>query len=261
MPMNLIAIYNLPEEREALGEPLAKALGKTLYEANTRLRAPGPGPLVVAVFNEFQKANELKDRLDAAGFDAIKVSDDEVVPIQSRLSVKKISVHENGINAETREGNAVEIPYAGVRIILHAMGSQRSTTTETIKETKIDVGKAVMTGGLSFRKTTEHTIEHTEETREPFVIVLAPGKPALEFREAGLDYGFLGAELQPSRGANFSALITMLRQRCAGATYDNRLLQKPEQLKLLGPVLAAETYLDTALTVLAKVMWVTQANV
>jgi hypothetical protein len=254
--MNIVAIHNIPAEREALGAPLATALGKTLYEANARLRAPGPGPLVVSLLDTAEAASGLKAKLKASGFSPVTVSDEEIRPIGARLSVTRLTFDDNGMKAETREGKIVEIAYSGVRLILHAMGAQSVTTTENIKETKIDVGKAVITGGLSFRKTTKRTVEQTSEEREPFVIVLAPGSPVLGLSEGGLKYDFLGDARQPSRAANFRMLVDVLRQRCPGAKFDDRLLQKPEQIKLLGPVLSPDVHLDAALTILAKALWI-----
>ena len=52
--MNAVAIHSLTDDKEALGGKLAEALGVTPYEALSRLRIPGNGPLVVAVFADVE---------------------------------------------------------------------------------------------------------------------------------------------------------------------------------------------------------------
>ena len=51
-PMNVIAIHSLKIDRESLSSVLAAVVGLTDYTALSRLRAPGHGPVIVAVFTE-----------------------------------------------------------------------------------------------------------------------------------------------------------------------------------------------------------------
>ena len=54
-----------------------------------------------------------------------------------------------------------------------------------------------------------------------------------------------------TRELNFAYLISELRRFCPGAKYDDRLLNRVGQVRLLGPTLNPETNLDLAIDILA----------
>jgi hypothetical protein len=58
--------------------------------------------------------------------------------------------------------------------------------------------------------------------------------------------------MKPSGEMNFNYLVAELRQRCPSAFYDDRLLRRAEQVKLLGPLLNPDNHLDLAVEILAK---------
>ncbi|OGW33009.1 MAG: hypothetical protein A2X59_09340 [Nitrospirae bacterium GWC2_42_7] len=57
-----------------------------------------------------------------------------------------------------------------------------------------------------------------------------------------------------SRKENFAYLVSEFRRLCPGAKYDERLLTRPTQVGILGPVLNPEKNLSTATALLAKVL-------
>jgi hypothetical protein len=65
-------------------------------------------------------------------------------------------------------------------------------------------------------------------------------------------YDGLGAKMNPSREMNFNALVAELRLRCPAAFYDDRLLNRAGQPRLLGPLLRPEANLDLAVEILAR---------
>ena len=72
--------------------------------------------------------------------------------------------------------------------------------------------------------------------------VYAEGSLPLVFREGALDYSSRPA-LQPSRTANFTALLADIRSRSFQARFDDRLTTRAGQVQLLGPLArCAEIY-------------------
>ncbi len=66
--MHVVAIHSINKDKETLADSLAKVLKVTIYEALMRLRAPGNGPLIVAVLAEKERAEQLVQQLHSAGF-------------------------------------------------------------------------------------------------------------------------------------------------------------------------------------------------
>ncbi len=253
--MYVLAIYDLPEDRETLGAPLAEALGKTLYEANARLRSPGSGPFIVGVFEGPDAAKEMRDKLRAAGFQVTAVSHDDVAKEGETFLASDFSFEEQEIHVASKQGESLDVPYGSVYMLLHGVGtSSFSSSTDTVTEKKFSVGRAVMTSGLSTTKKVSTTVKSTQEVREPFIRVYAEGIPVLVFRESGLRFEGLGDELQPTRIANFNLVVSRLQEKCPQADFDNRLLHKPEQIALLGPVLSSEDQLIIGISLLKKVI-------
>jgi hypothetical protein len=98
--------------------------------------------------------------------------------------------------------------------------------------------RALMSGGLVIRKaTTREVVERTElRERVLYVFRRSGGTPWL-LHETGTNYSTLGPALRPSQHENFQTTVAMLRERAAGATYDERLAARrnfPERATLTG---------------------------
>ena len=131
---------------------------------------------------------------------------------------------------------------------------KQETSTETTKERKFDIGKAVLTGGLVISKTVKATEQKITEEREGFLFVYAKGVLPLVFREGALDYSSLGPALQLSRTANFTALLAEIRSRSSQARFDDRLTTRAGQVQLLGPSLDVQRYIGVAIELLVRVL-------
>jgi hypothetical protein len=249
MPMHLVAVYKLPEYSEALAKALAGALGKTVYEAAMRLRASKDGPLVVAVCGERAQADELRGKLQEAGFHVIILAEDEV---EARFVVRRPAFGEQGLRVESRQEQGTVVPYGSLRLILRATGITTSTETETETERKLSLGQAVLTSGLKVTKTEKTTREKTVEKRESFFHLYTGSPPVFVFPESDLLFDSLGPALQPTRAANFAFVIAELRRRHPGLPYDDRLMNRLAQVQLLGPQLSPELHLPLALSLLAR---------
>ena len=76
----------------------------------------------------------------------------------------------------------------------------------------------------------------------------------MALRESALTYESFGPRRQPTRAANFAALLAELRRRCTAAVFDERLLTRAGQARVLGPALPPDEHLDVAVTLLERVL-------
>jgi hypothetical protein len=255
--MNVVAIHSLAEDKQSLGGKLAAALGVTAFEALSRLRIPGNGPLVVAVFAEPEPAGRLVEKLRAAGFHPTLLTADEISTEAGLPLVRRFRLDGETLHVDTLQGGSIDIAYRGIRLVLRGTRVVRSTSTETVKNRSFNLSRAVLSSGLMLTKTTKTLRETTNETREGFfALYAADGKTAMVFNERGLVYDSLGSARQPASSANLVYLVGELRRRCEDAVCDERLLTRAGQAALLGPLLSPEAHLSVATCLLAKVLLV-----
>jgi hypothetical protein len=252
--MHVVAVYNIGEDREQLAKALSSALGKTVLEARARLNAPGTGPFVVGVFGEETGAAGLAGRLRAGGFHAAVLGEDDIARETGAWEVRRFDLNERELSVGSSNGESRADAYPGIDLILRGTGITSSTTTETTKQRTFSLSRAVLSSGLSVTKTTKTVRDVTSQEREGFFILYSRDEPPLAFRENRLLYDSLGPARQPSRSANFSLLLAELRSRCPAVRYDERLLSRPGQAALLGPLLDPEAHLVVATALLAKVL-------
>jgi hypothetical protein len=252
--MHVIAIHSMNTDKETLAGSLSAVLKVTLYEALTRLRAPGNGPLIVAVLAEKERAEQLSEQLRSAGFKSLVLTADEIDTATCAWIVRRFGLGKSELHVETEKGGNLDIPLQHIDLILPGIRIARDTTTETVKERSLDLGRAVLTGGMMLTKTTKTTREVTIEARERFINLYAGDAPIIVLRENVLDYNSLGSALKPARSSNFTYLLTELRRCCPGVRYDERLLNRAAQAALLGPLLNPEEHLVVATALLAKLL-------
>ena len=252
--MYFLAIHNLPEDRAAFAPALASALGITPYEAGVSLRVSGSGHLVIATFGERSAAGEAIRKLEASGLTTVMVSDEDIAGAQKEFPVRTFRFNDRTLHAESRQQETLALDYQAIFLIIRGTGIKQETSTETTKERKFDIGKAVLSGGLIMSKTVKTTEQKITEEREGFLFVYAEGVQPLVFREGALDYSSLGPALQPSRTANFTALLAEIRRRSPQARFDDRLTTMAAQVQLLGPSLDVQKYLGVAIKLLVSVL-------
>lgn len=250
--MQVTAIFQLKDDKEKMVGRLAAAMGVTQYEALSRLRVPGNGPVIVNVSAELEPAVTLAKRLEAEGFHALVLTAAEIQAEKGRLIVKRFELGEWELRIETTRKEQLTIAYSAVKVLLCGTALSHNIAVETLKESKFSLSRAVLSGGLVMKKTTKTTREIVTEERERFLNLYSSGNSAVAFCENYLAYDSLGSALKPSRNANFGYLIMELRRLCPEASYDDRLLNKASQSALLGARLDPERHLDVATALLAK---------
>ncbi len=252
--MHVAAIYNLPDAKDELANALAEALGATLYEARSRLRTPGKGPLVVSVNAERNVVEDIVKKLKSRGLDAIALCQDEIETVPNHFTVRKFILDKEGISVESRDGRRLAVDYSSIDLILRGTCIEVKSETRSVKERKFSLGRAVLSGGIIITKSKKSTHQAETEDREGFFNLYSANGLTLEFREKSLVYESLSPALKPSGAENFAYLISELRRRQPVAVFDDRLLRRAEQALLLGPLLSPEKHLDVAIMLLAKTL-------
>lgn len=229
-------------------QTLAGILGVTAYDVRQRL--VGDGPVVVASFAEDSSAEGLVGKLEQAGFASFSV-DSETVAEQPTFVVKRFVLGEQGIKLEDNRGRKGSILFRNIRFLLPASSIAGQTEVKTVSERKFSMGKTLMAGGVPMTKKVKRQEVVSNEERER-VLYLGTAKSRLLFPQNGMSYDGLGDDLKPSREMNFNFLVAELRRRCGKANYDERLLNRANQARVLGPLLPPETNLDLAVEILAR---------
>ncbi len=249
----VLAIYNLRGNEALLARELAAVLGRTVYEASSRVRAPGGGPSVIARYADPRAARDAAALLRTRGFDTLLLGEEELEDDARRFVVRgfelraeEVTVESNGARLAVRYQD-VELLLRGIRIVQHEVAVGPPTR-------KLSLVRAALSGGLVLTKSVRPPRRPPVEEREGFLNLYVRGTPPLAWREDKLLYRSLGKALLPSRHANFAQVVAELRRRCPGAAYDERLATRAGQAQLLGPTLSSEEHLDVAISVLAAAM-------
>jgi hypothetical protein len=252
--MYVVAVHSIKKDKELLAGALASVLGATIYEALSRLRAPGDGPLIVAFFAEKDRAVQLVEGLQSTGFKASVLTPAEIKTESRALIVRRFSLGERELGATTVKGDSLSILYQNIDLILRGTVIVCEVKTETVKNRSLSPGRTVLTGGMMNTKPSRSVRDIITEERQGFINIYASDSPTLVFRENTLVYDSLGPALRPSRTANFTHLTAEQRMRCPHALFDERLLSRAGQTALLGPSLNPEDYLVVATALLSTVI-------
>jgi len=248
----VLAIHFAPGAGEALAEPLAEALGCTLYEARARVGDPQGGPAIVAHYGEIEPAWACAGRLRANGLAPILITPEDVESNAVRFQVRSFTLGGQTLTVVSRRGETAEVPYRELDLFLRGTRLEERTEVKTTEQRKFSAGRAILSGGLMLTKKTRTVEQVTTEDRDDFVQLYGDGRPPLVFHASGLNYQSLGTALQPSVAANFAQLIARLRQGAPQARYDERLANRAGRARILGPL--KDRHLDVAVSLLARVL-------
>lgn len=248
--MFIVAIYSWREETAEMAQALAGALGIMAFEARQRLI--GGGPAVVASFAEQQQARELADKINRIGIKTLIV---DAAPVRLRdcfVSVHRFEFAERGLQIETGSGQQEIRPYAEMELLLTGTSVVGYSETKTVVEKKFSLGKTLLSGGIPMTKKVERQEEVSSEGSEQLLYLYGHDRPAAFFSLNSLNYDGFGKEMKLSRTLNFAQLISQLRLHATGAVFDDRLLSRISQTRLLGSVQGRAASLDLAAEILAR---------
>ena len=248
--MFVVVIYGWQEETPELVQNLAGALGIMAFEVRQRLI--GGGPSVVASFADHQQAKELTEKVSRDGIKTLIVDATGVRMRSGFFVVRRFEFDGHALKIETHNCDQETIPYAEIELLLTGTSVVGSNETKTVVEKKFSLGKTILSGGIPMTKKVERQEEVSSEESEQILYLYAHGRPTTIFALNGMSYDGFGAEMKLSRKLNFSHLISQLRLHASGAAFDDRLLNKVSQVRLLGPAQGREASLDLAAEILAR---------
>jgi hypothetical protein len=230
----VVAIAELNGAIEAETGPLASDLGITAYETRLLL-APGTPALVLTTVDK-EQAIDLVARLRARGHVAIAFDASAVVASRAMTSMRRFRLHAESISLDDQPNE--QLPYESVVALVAAVHRQRTQNEGEVRERKLSVGRAVMSGGLVMTRTVKHDTRSVTEGREPVLYLFrrGAGTPWI-LRERGTSWVGLGRPVVPLAADNFRSAVGALRERMPRAAYDDRLVTRrsaPERMLVVG---------------------------
>ena len=255
--MFVVAIYGWREETPEMVLALAGALGIMEFEARQRLI--GGGPSVVASFADQQQAKGLAEKMSRVGIKALIVDATAVRLRGCFLIVRRFKFDDHVLKFEAHNGQQETLPYAEMELFLTGTSVVGFSETKTIVEKKFSMGKTLLAGGIPMTKKVERQEEVFSEESEQILYLYAHDRPTTVFSLNGMNYDGFGAEMKLSRKLNFSQLLNQLRMHAFGAAFDDRLLNRSSQVRLLGSAQGQEASLDLAAEILAQCLLASNA--
>jgi hypothetical protein len=242
----LIAVVRAPVDGEARAAA-ARATGLALADVNRRLAGVLPRVLTATV--DPGQAEAIASALERAGF-APLVFDPALAPgDDQRLLPRQLQLEPGGFSAIDDRGVAHACPAAAIGLCQRGIRSSRTSVKVKTSERRLDVGRAVLSGGLLLTRKVEKTEVKTTGGDEGFVLVQrSDGAPDVMLYERRLDYRFLGAEMRPASHGNLELLWRRLQQLAPPGATDDRV-SRPGFVSGL-PATAADP-LDLALHLVA----------
>jgi len=247
--MYIVIIHHWREVTPELAQKLATVLRVTAFDARQRL--VGKGPVVVASFADPGLAESLLMALNQSGFQAF-VLNAALCTEKPNFVVQHFVLEEDALRVADAGGDKGAITYSRIKLLLPALSMSGCTETNTVTERKFSMDKTLMAGGLPMTKKIQHKQVVSAEEREKVLYLCIGERARVVCPQNGMVYNGLGQNMRPSGEMNFNYLVAELRQRCPSAFYDDRLLRRAEQVKLLGPSLNPDNHLDLAVEILAK---------
>lgn len=249
--MFIVVIHGWQDATTELAQTLGTALGVTAYEARQRLICGEPA--VVACVGDSQHALTLAARITERGLSAFALDTAAGLSRAEAFPVRRFVLAGNqAIQIETAQGKGLEIPFEEVDLLVHASRISSRTEVEETTDRKFSLGRAALSGGLLVTKKVSRLEEKMTQDREEVLYLYAGKGPQVVFAKDGVRFEGLGPALRPTKAMNFAYLVTELRSSSQEAVYDDRLLRRAGQVKLLGPALNPEANLSLAVEILAR---------
>ena len=248
--MHVVVLHGGKEASEDVVLGLSRTLGITVYEA--RQRMVGGGPAVVASFADPFQARALSSKLNQGGVASFLVDAAQLRGESGPCAVRRFELGEKSLRIEAVDGGRTEIAYQEIDLLLPGTRISGQTELKTVTERKLSLGRTLLSGGIPISKTVSRQEEVTSEERTRLLYLFAADRPQVVFRQSGMSYDGLGGAMKLSQELNFSFLTSELRRLCPKAVYDDRLVNRLGQVRLLGPAQHSESNLDLAAEILAR---------
>ncbi|MGH7297781.1 MAG: hypothetical protein ACRELB_22775, partial [Polyangiaceae bacterium] len=183
--MYVVAITELAGALDMEAAALAADVGVSAYDA--RLLLAQGAPAIVKTTADKGAALELLAGLRARGHAAVACDTAAVVSSADMVTMRRPRLGEAAVTLEERPGET--LPYEDILALVPAVHRRRSETTTVTRETKLSMGRAIITGGASFTKTVK-TEKHsgTEEREAVLYVFRRSGATPWLLRERGTSW-------------------------------------------------------------------------
>ncbi|HEY1812113.1 MAG TPA: hypothetical protein VGG74_07130 [Kofleriaceae bacterium] len=216
----VVAIGALGTALEAEAKALADDLGSTAYEE--RLKLVGGVPAIVLTTRDGNAAQALVAKLRGRGHRAQLCRVSEVVPASAMILLRQFQLDDDALGTGRER-----LPWSDISALIRARHQRTATSVDIVKDTKFDLGRAIVTGGLMTRKTEKReVVTRSEITEQVLYLFRASGRLPWILREHSAHYGALGAALAPSAMLNFTIAVEQFRARASQARFDDTLLRR-----------------------------------
>lgn len=227
---------------------VARGVGRSSAEVRQRIALAGDDPVVLGVQRDAERAHATVMSLRAHGLPAM------ALPIHGAAAnlvvARSFVLADDRLRVVSREQHAADLVFAEVDAIVAACRFDRPSPAV---EPPQPVAAGHRIAGHAFAAYTQGKVRAPAPSHERVVYLFA-GDRSCVLREHDLQYQGLGADLQPSRGANFRTLVRRVRDRCPRAALDERLLRAAAQVHILGPMVAIDVNLELAAALVASVL-------
>jgi hypothetical protein len=216
----LLVIANAPND------PLAQNQGARLAglpPADFSRRLAGTLPRVLLSAAPVDQIESLVSGFESLGFAAFSCDPTAAPGDDDRLLVRGLEMEAGALAFLDGQDNRHPCVAAAVTLIQRGVRVNTTSETVTTNERRLDIGKAVLTGGLMLTSKVQKKSVRTEETREPFLLLQRnDGQPDAILYERRVDYRFLDAEKQPASHANLERTLARLRALAPTVPVDDR---------------------------------------
>lgn len=228
-----VARWGAPLETELAA--LAGLLSAVAYDL--RLRIAGVLPVVLATTPDEARARQLVHALRARGHGVVVCDAADVPGPAQQRAPRDFEFGPSALTGTDSAGRPFELAYVEIALLVRASEIASAEQSKTTVHKKLDVTRAVMSGGLILNKKVERTKRSESETREQVLYVFARGRAApFLFRETLLRYQGLGAARAATTMQNFVTLVQQLRERAPLALYDQRFIGQKRKAGLTAVV-------------------------
>lgn len=251
--MHLVVITRWKEETTESAQEISKVLGNTVFDVQQRMICGSP--TVLAGFADPQQALIMAKRLNQTGNVTMIVDVTEFRSRTGSIIVRHFKLNESSLHIEMADKRSAEIPYEKIDMILPVSCSVRHSETKITTERKLSIGKTLLTGGLPMFDKVKHKQDLTsEKINKILYLYVSKRLQPIVFSVDNITFEGLGEAMKISRELNFTYLIGELHRLSPGAGYDDRLLRRAGQVRLLGPTLNPETNIDLAVEILVRTL-------
>lgn len=199
------------------------ALVTGLALGDVRSRLMGPLPRVLLAEADPDRARNVAAALEKLGV-IVLVCDPRAAPgDDDRLLARSLDFGPGVLSVIDAAGEREEVPASSLFLVQR--GVRVTTQTEVTKksERRVDLTRAVLTGGLLLTKKVQTESRRTTTTRDRFLLLhRTDGGRDVMIYERRVDYRFLGADFTPSSTANFDRLIARLAAFAPRVPHDDR---------------------------------------